>query len=123
MNHDRLDAFRLDDDEGCRVYHLKMKMPMMISNRSIITCFYEHYDAETDQRIVVHSSQGNEAVIADRQRDIGKDVIANSIVTYMAGTPYEGGFELNQIISMDIAGMIPGFVKTKIAKRLANVGL
>ena len=41
----------------------------------------------------------------------------------MAVKPYEGGFELNQVISMDIAGMIPGFIKTKAAKKLANIGL
>ena len=45
------------------------------------------------------------------------------IVTYMASKPYEGGMELNQVIAMDVAGMIPGFVKTKIATRLSNVGL
>ena len=31
--------------------------------------------------------------------------------------------ELHQVIALDVAGMIPGFVKNKIAKRLANTGL
>ena len=57
--NDKLSATRLEDDEDCKVYHLHMKMPMMISNRSILTTFYEHEDSE-GYRIVFHSSQGNE---------------------------------------------------------------
>ena len=64
---DRLEAFRLNDDEGCRVYHLRMKMPMMISNRSIVTTFYEHKDEATGFDIVAHSSRGNEAIVEDRK--------------------------------------------------------
>ena len=60
MNHGRLDATRLEDSESCAVYHLQMKMPMMISNRSILTCFYHHENESTGEKIVVHSSQGNE---------------------------------------------------------------
>ena len=61
--NERLTSTRLKDDEGCKVYHLKMKMPMMISNRSIITCFYEHKDPDTGFRFVVHSSQGNDDIL------------------------------------------------------------
>jgi len=61
--------------------------------------------------------------MAERKPWIGKDVIANNLVTYMSATPYEGGYELNQVISMDIAGMIPAFIKKKIAKKLADVGI
>ena len=41
----------------------------------------------------------------------------------MESRPYEGGMELNQVIVLDIAGYIPNFVKTIIAKRLSNIGL
>ena len=88
----------------------------------IITTFYEHESAD-GYRIVLHSSKGNERLVESRRAQIGKDEIANMILTYMAAKPYDGGMELNQIVSLDIAGMIPGFVKTKIAKRLANVGV
>lgn len=120
--NDRMSSTRLDDDEGCKVFHIKMNMPMMISNRSIVTCFYEHED-ENGYRIVQHSSQGNDDILAAKRKEIGKDVVARMILTYMAAKPIEGGFELNQMVAMDIAGMIPGFVKNKIAKKLANVGL
>lgn len=119
---DRLMATRLTEVDDYKCYHLQMRMPMMISNRSIVTTFYEH-ETESGYRVVLHSSMGNEAQIESRRHHIGKDVIANNIITYMESKPYEGGMELNQVISLDIAGMIPKFVKTKIAKRLANVGL
>ena len=34
--------------------------------------------------------------------------------------PYDGGIEFKQAIAMDPAGMIPGFIKTKMAGRMAN---
>ena len=61
--NERLTSTQLADDEGHKVYHLHMRMPMMITNRSLITCFYEHEDAETGFRSYCHSSQGNEAIV------------------------------------------------------------
>ena len=31
---------QIGEDEGCKVYHVKSKMPLVISNRSLITTFY-----------------------------------------------------------------------------------
>ena len=42
------------------------------------------------------------------------------INAYWKFTPIEGGYDINFVQSMDPAGMIPGFVKTKMAKRLAS---
>ena len=61
--------------------------------------------------------------MAERRPFIGKDVIANNLVTYTSAIPYEGGHEMKYVISMDIAGMIPGFIKNKIATKLANTGM
>lgn len=38
----KLTRIELPDDEGHRVRLLKMKMPMLISNRSTLTTFYDH---------------------------------------------------------------------------------
>lgn len=62
--NERLSYFQLNSDEGHKVFHLKMKMPMMITNRSLITCFYEHEDPETGYRVFCHSTKGCEAIIA-----------------------------------------------------------
>ena len=98
-------------------------MPMMITNRSLITCFYEHTDPETGFRIFAHSSQGCEAIIESQRAEIGKNKVASFIVNYTASRPCEGGMEIQMVLAMDIAGNIPGFIKNKIAKRLSNVGL
>ena len=119
MNPARLSSIALPDDQGCKMFHIKMKMPMMISNRSIITCFYEH-ELEDGTKLKFHSSQGNESAVEAQRAEIGKDVIGINEITWFSWKPYDGGLELKQIMKMDPAGMIPGFVKNKIAKRAAG---
>ena len=121
--NDRLTYQQLSNDQGHKVYHLQMKMPMMITNRSLITCFYEHEDAETGYRVFCHSSKGCEAIIEAERSEIGKNKIATFIVNHTQSKPYEGGMEIQMVLAMDIAGNIPSFVKNKIAKRLSNVGM
>merc|ERR1712079_155442 len=98
-------------------------MPLMITNRSIITTFYEHTDEDTGYRNLFHSSLGNETIQESRSSLIGKDVVANMILTFMQSRPYDGGMEMNQVIALDISGMIPNVVKSKIAKKFSNIGL
>ena len=38
----------------------------------------------------------------------------------MSWKPYDGGMYLEHIVKMDPAGMIPDFIKSKAASRLAN---
>ena len=109
----------LPDDEGHKVVLLKMKMPLVISNRSIVTCFYE-IEKEDGTKIIMHSSRGNEEIVAANAAKIGKDVVGNMAITYMSWKPYEGGIELQNIVMMDPAGSIPDFLKKKMAKRMAN---
>ena len=45
----------LPDDDGQKMWHLKMAMPMVISNRSVITTFYHNVDAE-GWTAIFHSS-------------------------------------------------------------------
>ena len=56
----KLTLHALPDDEGHRMARLHMKMPMVISNRSIVTCFYRTERAD-GFKVVCHSSRGNEA--------------------------------------------------------------
>ena len=96
-----------------------MQMPVMISNRSIVTCFYDA-EKEDGTKIKMHSSRGNDEIARANAAKIGKDVIGNMGITYMSWKPYEGGIELQNLVEMDPAGSIPGFIKTKMAKRMAN---
>ena len=94
-------------------------MPVMISNRSTLTTFYETTKSDGFE-VLFHSSQGNEALIEANQAQIGSDVVTNNVLTWMEFKPYDGGIELKHIVKMDPNGMIPGFIKDKAAKRLAN---
>ena len=120
--NDRLTATKLEDTadmEQHPTYHLAMKMPMVLSNRSIYTSFYEK-EEEDGSLILINSSQGNES-IADANKALAKkDVIANAIITYTKGEFHENGCKLTQVISMNVGGMIPNFIQKKIAKRLAD---
>ena len=115
----KLTRIELPDDEGHKVVLLKMKMPMVISNRSIVTTFYEH-TKEDGTKLIFHSSRGNEEIAAANADKIGKDVVGNNVITHMSFKPYEGGIELQQCVQMDPAGSIPSFIKNKMAKRMAN---
>ena len=115
----KLTRVELPDDEDHKVFLLKMKMPMLISNRSTLTTFYRH-TKEDGTKLVFHSSKGNESIIEANQDKIDGDVVTNNVLTWMSFKPYEGGMELRHIVKMDPAGMIPDFIKNKAAARMAN---
>ena len=89
----KLTRVALPDDEGHKVYLLKMKMPMVISNRSILTCYYEA-QKEDGTRILMNSSRGNEEIQAANASKIGKDVVASIGINYVSWKAYNGGIEL-----------------------------
>ena len=117
--NDKISYTALGEVEGNKLYHLKMKMPTLITNRSIITCFYKEECADGSTKIF-HSSQGNEEQLAANAAAVGKDVIATVHIAYWHIKPYDGGVELNWTNSINPNGMIPGFVVNKMAKRGAN---
>ena len=96
-----------------------MKMPMMVSNRSTLTTFYEH-TKEDGTKIIFHSSKGNEALCEANADKIDGDVITNNVLTYMSWKVVEGGLYIEHIVKMDPAGSIPSFIKNKGAERMAG---
>ena len=50
-------------------------------------------------------------------------MIANNICTKTTYRPSGSGVEINMLVSMDPAGMLPGFIKNSVATRLANAGI
>ena len=59
--NNRMTPIPLDDVEGFKMFHMKMSMPMIISNRSVIVTFYPD-TLEDGTRILTLSSLGNEAI-------------------------------------------------------------
>ena len=79
----------LGEVDGLKARMTTIKMPMMVSNRSVINVFHEKEDG--DSLWVVNTSVGNEALYEEHAKKVGKNVIA--INHYNCGklTPYDGG--------------------------------
>ena len=58
----KLTRIELPDDDGHVVRLLKMKMPMMVTNRSTMTVFYRK-ELEDGTKLLFHSSKGNEELV------------------------------------------------------------
>ena len=115
----RMTKVDLGEDDGCKQYHLKMNMPMILSNRSVVTTLYNLPSKDGDATVLM-SSKGNEAKVASLSAEIGSDVVANQIINFLHMKPYDGGVEFKQALAMDPAGMIPSFIKTKMSGRMAQ---
>ena len=50
-----------DTPEGNKAWHIIYQMPMVLSNRSVITVYYETEEADGTQ-VVFHSSKGNDQI-------------------------------------------------------------
>ena len=111
-----LARIELPDDDGCYVRLLKIQMPMFITNRSNLLTFYK-FRKEDGTQIIIHSSQGNEALIKAYADQINGDVVVNNALSYTACKPYKKGIELSKISKVDINGMIPDFIKQVAASR------
>ena len=98
--NDRLTREQMPDHEGHAMWHLKMAMPMMISNRSIISCFYTGETSDGYQALF-HSSAGNEEQTEGHAEQIGSDVIAINHLTFTCYKADETGMDLRQIICID----------------------
>ena len=72
------------DGYRCLVQHIKM--PMLMTNRSIVQLYYviENEDGSLE---FIASSQGTEGVMADVASIVKKDVIANNIINYTKLVP------------------------------------
>ena len=115
INH-KLTRIELPDDDGCRVRLLKIQMPMFISTRSNLLTLYK-YSKEDGTQIIIHSSQGNEALIETYADQINGDVVINNVLSYTAWKPYPNGMELSKISKVDLNGMIPYYIKQIAASR------
>ena len=112
----------LPDADGHKAWHIIYEMPMVLSNRSVITVYYET-EEEDGTQVVFHSSKGNEAIAESIAEQVGSNVIAENRVTMLKYKPFDGGVEIHMMACFDPAGLIPGFVKNRIASYMGNMGL
>lgn len=119
----------IGDFEGQKAAIQHIKMPMMMTNRSIPVVNYRIDEADGSV-VVIGSSRGTEQLVADNAAKIKKDVVGNNIISYVHVAPYDGGCMWTGVQCMDIAGSIPDMIKRqasdqqlKAAERVIQVVL
>ena len=104
----------VDMGEGMAMYQ-HIKTPMVVSNRCVFSANF-CIDLEGGGMIQISTSKGMEKIIEQSAAKIGKDVLSNTIFSYIKFEPKAtGGVTITAIICVDPAGSIPDFVKDKIA--------
>ena len=96
--------------------HVLVGTPMLVTNRRLIQTWY-NVTNDDGSKIILGSSQHNEAFY-EKHKDLdtsGGAVITNLVVQYTKFVPYDGGFDIVSVNQTDPNGMLPGFVKTKMA--------
>lgn len=116
---------QVDEDEGYRIIHQRIQTPIMVSNRSIMHCFYT---VPTTDGTYLHysSSQGNEAFLEKHKAKLEKDVVSISyiimwhVVPVMDPSGNPKGCNITQMMHLDVAGSLPEMVKAKIGQEQAK---
>ena len=98
------------DYEGCKCYIQQIKMPMMMTNRSIPVLYYIKKNRDGSLEFM-SSSRGTDEIIDQQDRVIKSNVIGNNVINYTKLTPTATGCDWVSVICVDIAGSIPDFVK------------
>ena len=114
----KLKVTKIDEVEGCPVFHAEASLPWPMSNRSTI---FTQYRTEADGGLcVISSSKGNEALVTAHAKAIGKNVVATQHINAAFFKPVDGGFEVTTVMCADPAGSIPDAMKNKQAARNAQ---
>lgn len=116
----------IDEDAGFIVVHQRWKMPWMLSNRSFFNTYYHVDGCEPGEYQFITSGHGNEDFVRKHAACAGKDVIGEMNINYIGIRParnFRGeiyGTFLQQVQSINPAGMIMEWMKTKIARKQAT---
>jgi hypothetical protein len=76
--------------DGTPIIHQRIITPVMVSNRSIIEAFYEERRPD-GSLLFIAGSVGNEEYLKKYSKEIGKDEIAQCILSYCEVTPVKDG--------------------------------
>lgn len=106
--------------DGCRAVIQHIKMPLILTNRSIVQIYYL-IEGDDGSLINIASSKGTEAAVEEHKATIKKNVVANNVINYHKLTPVEGGMQWESCQCLDVAGSIPDALKRKGAERQARM--
>ena len=108
----KLKITRLDDIDSHMMTVTTIKMPMMMTNRSIFN-IYHSFDCDDGSFVGLNSSKGTEAFLTTEagKKLLGKNVLATNHINYRHIVPYEGGCNWTSVVCTDIGGSIPAMMK------------
>ena len=114
---ERMRCWKLETEDGDRdIVVMRTLMPWPISNRIMYTCLY-HYECENGDFITCQSSRGNDFYYEKYRDQLGKDVVANHVISMTKMRDNEdGSADLAQVICVDPRGTIPDLAKKIVAK-------
>ena len=116
MTADRLP----DDADGNIRFHYSIGTPPIVSNRSMFITYFITRD-ENGGTVVISGSLGNEQFETSHTELYGSNVVGNLIVSYQRITPFDGGYEIEQVSAFDVKGWIPSFIQGLSVSRQADV--
>ena len=110
------------DFEGqkCIIQHLKM--PMMLSNRSIPSLIYLRENADGTVEFL-SSSRETDALVQLHRDKIKKDTVGHNVISYLKLTPIEGGCEWISVQCMSMGGSIPEMLRRQGDERQAKAAM
>ena len=88
--NDRMKLTTLFENESTVVYHGKLRMPLVLSNRQLFFAFHREKLEDGTFRIAA-SSKGCDDYRDSKASEKGKDVIGNLIINYFEAKPLPDG--------------------------------
>ena len=117
----KLTMTRMADVDDHMVTHTHIKMPVMLTNRSVFNV-YHLYEQEDGSFVDLCSYQGTEQIVgsAEGKKLAGKNVIATNHIDYRLMEPYEGGCYWTSVLCTNVGGSIPVYLQNQGASEMAQ---
>ena len=107
---------QLGEEDGAKVVHQHMKMPMFVTNRSVINVVHRTINDDGSVTIL-GTSLGTEDLQETHKDKIGSDVVAVNHFNYTKAKEVDGGVEITMAACLDLAGSVMDIVKQKVGSR------
>ena len=120
LGEGRINFCNLGSDDGRLIRHFQMITPIVMSNRSLIGCFYPVEDPSDGSFTFLISMRGNEKLVEEYQHRLSQDVLGYALMNYSKYTPYDGGCYIEMCLCLDVKGSIPNFMKNLLSYKQAN---
>ena len=124
MDKAKVKATKLDNADGADMaVMMQIKLPWPMSNRVIMNMFYfSEENVSNGVYTQCSSSRGNEKIVEEHKKTIGKDVVGHTHCGYMRVEETSTGAKWSSVQCVELGGSIPDMMKGKISSRQAKQG-